>query len=155
MNGFKLVGNIDEICNYLNNELKGNVGLPIDNYMHEKQMKKIILDDFYKSKSLKENENKKLSIKQNQSLSCQVAENKLKGENPFCKSLFYIVQHSRGRATTLPFCKRRTEMNYKELTDEELLKAIEFCIKKEECGKDCRLFNVQGCMWKCLIKAFN
>ena len=62
MNGFKLVGNIDEICNYLNNELKGNVGLPIDNYMHEKQMKKIILDDFYKSKSLKENENKKLSI---------------------------------------------------------------------------------------------
>ena len=54
MNGFKLVGNIDEICNYLNNELKGNVGLPIDNYMHEKQMKKIILDDFYKSKSLKE-----------------------------------------------------------------------------------------------------
>lgn len=63
MNGFKLVGKIDEICNYLNNELKGNFGLPIDNYMHEKQMKKIILDDFYKSKSLKENRDKKLSIK--------------------------------------------------------------------------------------------
>ena len=29
-------------------------------------------------------------------------------------------------------------MNYKELTDEELLKAMAFCIKKEECGKDVR-----------------
>lgn len=45
-------------------------------------------------------------------------------------------------------------MNYKELTDEELLKAMEFCLKKEECGKDCRLFNVQGCMWIMLNQSF-
>ena len=45
-------------------------------------------------------------------------------------------------------------MNYKELTDEELLKTMEFCIKKEECGKDCRLFNVQGCMWDMLNQSF-
>lgn len=40
------------------------------------------------------------------------------------------------------------------LTDEELLKAMEFCIKKEECGKDCRLFNVQGCMWNMFNQSF-
>lgn len=45
-------------------------------------------------------------------------------------------------------------MNYKELTDEELLKTMEFCIKKKECGKDCRLFNVQGCMWIMLNQSF-
>lgn len=45
-------------------------------------------------------------------------------------------------------------MNYKELTDEELLKTMEFCIKKEECGKDCRLFNVQGCMWNMFNQSF-
>lgn len=45
-------------------------------------------------------------------------------------------------------------MNYKELTDEELLKTMEFCIKKEECGKDCRLFNVQGCMWIMFNQSF-
>ena len=45
-------------------------------------------------------------------------------------------------------------MNYKELTDEELLKAMEFCIKKEECGKDCSLFNVQGCMWNMFNQSF-
>lgn len=41
-----------------------------------------------------------------------------------------------------------------KLTDEELLKAMEFCIKKEECGKDCRLFNVQGCMWNMFNQSF-
>ena len=45
-------------------------------------------------------------------------------------------------------------MNYKELTDEELLKTMEFCIKKKECGKDCRLFNVQGCMWNMFNQSF-
>ena len=45
-------------------------------------------------------------------------------------------------------------MNYKELTDEELLKTMEFCIKKEECGKDCSLFNVQGCMWNMFNQSF-
>lgn len=45
-------------------------------------------------------------------------------------------------------------MNYKELTDEELLKAMAFCIKKEECGKDCSLFNVQGCMWNMFNQSF-
>ena len=42
----------------------------------------------------------------------------------------------------------------KKLTDEELLKAMEFCIKKEECGKDCSLFNVQGCMWNMFNQSF-
>lgn len=42
----------------------------------------------------------------------------------------------------------------KKLTDEELLKAMEFCLKKEECGKDCRLFNVQGCMWNMFNQSF-
>ena len=45
-------------------------------------------------------------------------------------------------------------MNYKESTDEELLKAMAFCIKKEECGKDCSLFNVQGCMWNMFNQSF-
>ena len=45
-------------------------------------------------------------------------------------------------------------MNYKKLTDEELLKTMEFCIKKKECGKDCRLFNVQGCMWIMFNQSF-
>ena len=42
----------------------------------------------------------------------------------------------------------------KKMTDEELLKAMEFCLKKEECGKDCRLFNVQGCMCIMLNQSF-
>ena len=29
-----------------------------------------------------------------------------------------------------------------------------FCIKKEECGKDCSLFNVQGCMWNMFNQSF-
>ena len=45
-------------------------------------------------------------------------------------------------------------MEEKKLTDEELLKAMEFCIKKEECSKDCRLFNVQGCMWNMFNQSF-
>ena len=45
-------------------------------------------------------------------------------------------------------------MNYKELTDEELLKTMEFCLKKDECGKDCSLFNVQGCMWNMFNQSF-
>ena len=45
-------------------------------------------------------------------------------------------------------------MEEKKLTDEELLNAMEFCIKKEECGKDCRLFNMQGCMWNMFNQSF-
>ena len=45
-------------------------------------------------------------------------------------------------------------MEEKKLTDEELLETMAFCIKKEECGKDCSLFNVQGCMWNMFNQSF-
>lgn len=37
-------------------------------------------------------------------------------------------------------------MEEKKLTDEELVKALEYCIKQDECGFDCPMGKVQGCM---------
>ena len=46
-------------------------------------------------------------------------------------------------------------MEEKKLTEEELLKAMEYCTKKKECDKNCRLYNVQGCMWIMFNQSFD